>query len=527
MDVTQGSSSKPQFARTASHFCTVLRRGSSRAALHQLITSRALARVCRGILYSSLFMCLSSLATADAQEEMLSTPMGRSGGGYAVDLLWTMVAAILVFFMQAGFALVEAGFTRVKNVANILMKNLSDLAVGSLAYWAVGFGLMFGRSNGFCGTSHFMLGVQPETPATFAFLFFQTAFCATAATIVSGAIAERTRFRAYVLFSLLSSALIYPIFGSWAWGGLFSGGGFLERPMGGLLDRLDLPPFIDFAGSTVVHSVGGWMALAGALVVGPRIGKFGASGRVQPIWGHNLALSTLGVFILWFGWFGFNAGSTTGVTGGGLLPYDGVGKAFAMIAVNTNLAACAGLIAAMALSMWTVGKPDVGLTLNGALAGLVSITAGCATSSPLFAIVTGCIAGALVVWSVRLFDALQIDDPVGAISVHGVCGAWGTLAAGLFHAGGLHWAQVLSQLVGMSAAFIWSFGVAYLLFRALEVLIGLRVSPQDELDGLDLAEHGAEAYPTELSQRPYEVMGNTDVESPSSREYTGFISDEG
>ena len=459
----------------------------------------------RGIVMAAVaLVCFPTLAWA---QEQGATPMDDSGGAYPVDLLWTVVAAILVFFMQAGFTLVEAGFTRAKNTVNIVMKNLMDFSVGSLAFWLVGFGLMFGVSNGFAGTTGFLLSGVPNEPFTYAFLLFQTVFCATAATIVSGAMAERTRFVAYLSYSVLISALIYPVFGSWAWGSLFAGGGWLEAPEGGLLARLGLPPFIDFAGSTVVHSVGGWAALAGAIVIGPRLGRFDEEGRTRPILGHNMALSAAGVFILWMGWFGFNAGSTTGVTGGGGDLHGGVGNALALIAVNTNLSACAGAVAAMATSWWKTGKPDVGISLNGALAGLVAVTAPCATINPMGAVAIGAVAGAIVMFAVRAFDALKIDDPVGAISVHGVCGAWGTLAVALFHVGGFSALQLVTQTIGVLAAFLWTFSSAYLMFRVLDALIGLRVSAEDEEEGLDWTEHGAEAYPGEWPTEPeYEPL---------------------
>ncbi len=394
-----------------------------------------------------------------------------------LDFVWVIVAAALVFLMQAGFALVEAGFTRAKNVVNICMKNLMDFSIGALAFWAVGFGLMFGVTRtGWFGMSDFF--VQGTDPWLYAFFMFQTVFAATAATIVSGAMAERTRFSAYLMYSALITALIYPIFGSWAWGGLFHGGGWLEK-LG----------FIDFAGSTVVHSIGGWAALAGAWVLGPRIGKYSTNGsvRVHAIPGHNMVLATLGVFLLWFGWYGFNAGSTTAGT-----------PDIALISVNTTLAAAMGALAAM-LTMWKiVGKPDISMTLNGVLAGLVGITAGCATVSPGSAILIGLIAGSLVVASVLFIDrVLHIDDPVGAISVHGVCGAWGTLAAGFFHVDGFSLTQVGVQLLGIGSAFLWAFGTMYLAFKLIDRLVGLRVAPEEELEGLDIHEHGIEAYPDE------------------------------
>jgi ammonium transporter, Amt family len=392
------------------------------------------------------------------------------------NYLWTLVAAALVFFMQAGFAMVEAGFTRAKNAVNIMMKNLMDFSMGSIGFWAIGFGLMFGVSKtGWFGTSGFFLSdFTPDgDPWVLAFWMFQVVFAATAATIVSGAMAERTKFVGYLCYSLVVSAFIYPIFGSWAWGSLFNGSGWLE----GL-------GFIDFAGSTVVHSVGGWAALAGAIVLGPRLGKYTKGGGVKPILGHNITLAALGVFILWLGWFGFNPGSTTTAD-----------KSIAMIFVNTNLAAAAGAIFAMFISWIKFGKPEVGMSLNGALAGLVGITAGCANVSPGSAIIIGAVAGVVVVFSVLFFDKIKVDDPVGAISVHGVCGAWGTLAAGIFNIGGTSASIIGVQALGIGACFIWTFGTAFIMFKAIDAIVGLRVSPEEELEGLDFSEHGGNAYP--------------------------------
>ena len=392
------------------------------------------------------------------------------------DYVWTLIAAALVFFMQAGFAMVEAGFTRAKNAINIMMKNLMDFSVGSLGFWAIGFGLMFGTSaGGLIGTSGFFLSdfKVGGAPWVLAFWMFQVVFAATAATIVSGAMAERTRFSGYLLYSLVISALIYPIFGGWAWGGLFNGSGWLEK-FG----------FIDFAGSTVVHSVGGWAALAGTLVLGPRIGKYGKDGSVKPILGHNIPLAAIGVFILWLGWFGFNPGSTTAAN-----------KDIAMIFVNTNLSAASGCVAAMFFSWIKFGKPEIGMSLNGALAGLVGITAGCANVSPSSAVLIGLIAGVIVVFSILFFDRIRVDDPVGAISVHGVCGAWGTLAAGLFNMGGTSLKIISVQLLGMGACFIWVFPTAFILFKLIDKTIGLRVTAEEEIEGLDGAEHGGNAYP--------------------------------
>ncbi len=394
------------------------------------------------------------------------------------NTLWTCIAAFLVFFMQAGFAMVEAGFTRAKNACNIIMKNLMDFSIGSLTFWLLGFGLMFGATTtGWFGTTNFFYDAGGNN-FNWAFLIFQTVFCATAATVVSGAMAERTRFYSYLIYTVLITVIVYPIFGSWAWGGLFDGGGWLEEA-----------GFLDFAGSTVVHSVGGWAALAGAIVLGPRIGKYNGK-KITPIPGHNIPLAALGVFILWLGWFGFNPGSTTAVGGG----------SFAFIAVTTNLSAAAGAVGAMVTSWVLFKKPDTSFTLNGALAGLVAITAGCDCIPVPFAALTGLAAGMIVVLSCMFFDNIRVDDPVGAISVHGVCGAWGTLAVGLF-AGevGLIYsgdtAQLATQAMGVAAAFLWSFPVSMGIFLAIKYTVGLRASAEEEIAGLDLTEHGVYAYP--------------------------------
>ena len=414
----------------------------------------------------------------------------------SIDIMWTLIAAFLVFFMQAGFAMVEAGFTRAKNACNILMKNLMDFSVGSLAYWAIGFGLMFGASKaGLFGTSKFFLaGAAPVDGAMGLDQFkeltswmFQVVFAATAATIVSGAMAERTKFVSYLIYSAVISAVIYPVVGHWIWGG-----GWLGAKVG----------MIDFAGSTVVHSVGGWAGLAGAIILGPRLGKYGTNGdatkkRSKAIPGHNIPLAALGVFILWFGWFGFNPGSTTA----------GTNLSIATIAVTTNLAAAAGAVSAMFTAWFVSKKPDASMALNGALAGLVAITAGCASVSPSSAIVIGLAAGVLVYFSVVFIDrVLHIDDPVGAVSVHGVCGAFGTLAVGLFaqeaYAGagnvGLFYGGGLSllgkQAIGVTAVFVWTFATAAILFFAIRAIVGLRVTKEEEVRGLDIGEHGMEAY---------------------------------
>jgi len=402
----------------------------------------------------------------------------------AINTVWTLLAAFLVFFMQAGFAMVETGLTRAKNAANIMMKNLMDFSVGSLAYWAVGFGIMFGADKmGLFGTSGFFLSTgDPSTGDglwQLAFWMFQVVFAATAATIVSGAMAERTKFTSYLVYSVFISLLVYPVAGHWIWGG-----GWLSQK-----------GFIDFAGSTVVHSVGGWAALAGAIMVGPRLGKYTKSGKVNAIPGHNIPLAALGVFILWFGWFGFNPGSTTA----------GTNLSIATIAVTTNLAAATGAITAM-FTVWVwFGKPETTMALNGALAGLVAVTAPCANISPLSAIIIGAVAGVLVVAAVTLIDnKLKIDDPVGAISVHGVCGAWGTLSVGLFAQesyGGVNGlffgggaGQLVTQLTGVVSVFVWTFGTMMVMFYILKKTVGLRVSDEEQMEGLDVGEHGLEAY---------------------------------
>jgi len=429
----------------------------------------------------AIALLLMTPAIACGGEEVASATINSNKDAIALlqsnlNFVWTLIAACLVFFMQAGFAMVESGFTRAKSAVNIMMKNLMDFSMGSIAFWAIGFGLMFGTSpTGWIGTEGFFLSgwTGPEGDQwVLAFWMFQCVFAATAATIVSGAVAERTKFVGYLIYSIVLCAVIYPIFGSWAWGSLLNGGGWLEN-LG----------FIDFAGSTVVHSIGGWAAFAGAIVLGPRIGKYGPKGEVRAIPGHNIPMAAIGIFILWLGWFGFNPGSTT--TGD---------SSIAMIFVTTNLSAATGSIFAMFVSWIMFKKPDIGMSLNGALAGLVGITAGCANVSPTSAVIIGAISGVLVVLSVVTIDKMHIDDPVGAISVHGVCGAWGTLAAGLFNMGGTTSKIMITQLIGIGAAFAWAFGTAFILFKLIDMTIGLRISKEEELLGVDIVEHGAHAY---------------------------------
>lgn len=426
-----------------------------------------------------IILALLAIMTTDTAFALAADGPTADSNSAAIDTVWTMVATFLVFLMQAGFAMVEAGFTQAKNASNIVMKNLMDFAVASLVFWLVGFGLMFGKDvGGFIGTSGFMLRDSFEHLGlripVLAFLMFQTVFAGTSATIVSGAMAERTRFIAYLLYSVGISAVIYPVVGHWAWGA-----GWLAK-MG----------FIDFAGSTVVHSVGGWLALVGAAMVGPRLGKYGKDGKVHAVPAHNITLGALGTFILWFGWFGFNPGSTL----------SGTNPAIAHIATTTNLAAAAGAVASMSVSWTKYRRPDVSMTLNGTLGGLVGITAGTAAVSPGGAIIIGLLAGALAVFSIEFFDrVLHVDDPVGAITVHAICGAFGTLAVGLFAVeGGLFYGGGLSllaiQFIGVAAVFAWTMVTGLILFSAIKALVGLRVSREEEEAGLDLGEHGIEAY---------------------------------
>ncbi len=418
---------------------------------------------------------MSLLLTIPQEIDVIATVNGDMG------MLWMLLAGILVFMMQAGFTLVESGMTRSKNAVNIAMKNLLDICVGSISYWLVGYSLMYGdTTNGWFFWGGLFQGEGAD-------LFFQTMFAATTATIVSGAIAGRTKYTTYIIFSLVMTAVIYPISGGWEWNG------------GWLNDTNGLMPaeFIDFAGSSIVHSVGGWAALVAAYMVGPRIGKY-VDGKVMPIPGHNQILATLGVFILWFGWFGFNGGSQLAWGGDDA-------TAASNVVLITNLAAAAGGLGALITTWIWYGKPNLAQTLNGCLAGLVSITAGCGNMSDIGAVMAGLIGGILVVFSIEFIEKkLKIDDAIGAASVHGVVGAWGTLVIGLwgidgdspigiFNGGGA--AQLGAQAIGTIAYAIWAIVLAAIVLAILKATMGLRVTKEVEIEGLDISEHGSIAYP--------------------------------
>jgi Amt family ammonium transporter len=428
-----------------------------------------------------------------------------------LDTLWVLLAGMLVFFMNLGFAMVESGFARSKNTVNILSKNFIVFAVSSLGFLVLGWGLMFGDGNGFIGLNGlFMAGGADNSPAVgdayqgvysaiswtgvpfWAKFFFQLVFCGTAATIVSGAVAERIKYLSFIAFSLVLTMIIYPIVGHWIWGG-------------GWLASLG---FQDFAGSTVVHSVGGWAALAGVLVLGPRFGKYGAGKQINPIPGHNMPIATIGLFVLWIGWFGFNPGSTMAANPG----------AISHILMTTNTSAIVAVLTSTAASWILMGKPDLGMTINGCLAGLVAVTAGCAYVSVPSAMIIGAVAGVVVVIAVRMFDRIRVDDPVGATAVHLFCGVLGTLMVGLFSdaaisaangvagANGLFidgsWALLGTQALGVAAVagfvFVGTLGVWLL----IKVTIGLRVTLKEEIEGLDIGEHGNQAYPEFVIRRP-------------------------
>ncbi|MGM0675032.1 MAG: ammonium transporter [Spirochaetota bacterium] len=440
------------------------------------------------VIFGLLFGGGSAVAQEQSTEEALELY------AQAFDMIWLILAAALVFFMQAGFAMVETGLTRAKNAGNILMKNLMDFSAGAVAFWAVGWALMYGAPSlgGIIGGNGFFLNYSEEAMSAYGVSdmssifrdwMFQVVFAATAATIVSGAMAERTKFVGYLVYSVFISGLIYPISGHWIWGG-------------GWLAELG---FHDFAGSTVVHSVGAWAALIGAVILGPRKGKYvrlNGQVSVRAIPGHSMPLAALGVFILWFGWYGFNAGSTL----------SGTDLTIAHVATTTTLAASTGAIGAMVTSWTWFGKPDPSVALNGALAGLVGITAGTWVVSPFGSVIIGLLAGVIVVASVEFLDkVLHVDDPVGAVSVHGTAGAWGTIAVGLFADGvndpdmvGLFYGggagQLGIQVIGVLAVFAYVVVAALILFGILKALGILRVSEKEELQGLDIGEHGVESY---------------------------------
>ena len=410
----------------------------------------------------------------------------------SLDTVWMLLAAMLVFFMQPGFALCEAGFTRSKNTANILFKNFVDFVLGSLLFWFLGFGLMFGSNGeGFVGMPNFGdLSFFDNGLPVEGFLIFQTVFCATAATIVSGAMAERTKFSMYIVYSFFISLLIYPISGHWTWGGGWLCNGdetsFMMTTFGAT--------FHDFAGSAIVHSVGGVLAFVGALCLGPRLGKYDKNGKSRAIPGHNLMAAALGVFILWFGWFGFNPGSQLAASG------EVNSTAISHVFLTTNLAAAAGGFATMFVTWIKYGKPSLSLTLNGVLAGLVGITAGCDLVAPWAAVVIGLVCGTVLVFSIEFIDVkLHVDDPVGASSVHGVCGILGTLMTGLLATDGGAllgggWGFFGAQVFGVLMIDVWAAAAGFVLFYGIKALKGLRVDKRIEEEGLDIYEHGESCY---------------------------------
>jgi Amt family ammonium transporter len=405
--------------------------------------------------------------------------MGINDLAQGIDTVWVLLCAALVFFMEGGFAALEAGFIRSKNSLNIIMKVFADCTIGMLGYWAIGFGIMYGLDKaGLFGTSGaFLAGnfshLNLKIPL-YAYWIFQAAFAIAVATIVSGAVAERMKFGPYLVFSLLATAVIYPVAGHWIW----NPGGWLTK-MG----------MLDFAGSAAVHSVGGWASLAAVLVLGPRKGKFNKDGSINVLPAHNLPLAALGALMLWFGWFGFNPGSSL----------SGLDLNIARIAVTTNLAAAAGGTMSTLYTMWRYGKPDASMIINGSLAGLVAVTAGCAYVTPASAVLIGSIAGVLVVLAVQFFDFIKADDPVGAIAVHGACGTFGTLAVGIFsEKGGYMYTGSLKllgvQALGVMAVSLWAFAATFAVFYVLKKTVGIRVSQEEEMDGMDLCEHGISAY---------------------------------
>jgi len=417
---------------------------------------------------------------------------------FAADTVWTLVAAFLVFFMNLGFAMVESGLCRAKNAVNILSKNVIVFCVTVIFFWLVGFALMFGDGSPYFGTNGWMLSGADNSPATggayegifaslswtgvplYAKFIFQLVFAGTAATIVSGAVAERIKYFSFFVFSAAMAIILYPIAGHWIWGG-------------GWLATLKTP-FLDFAGSTVVHSIGGWAALTGAVILGPRLGKYSPDGKVQAIPGHNMGMATLGMFVLWFGWFGFNPGSTMAADA----------DAIARVTINTCIAGAVGGVAATFVAYLAIGKPDLSMCLNGILAGLVAITAPCNWVTPGGSFIIGLVGGVLVVYSVIFFDKIGVDDPVGALSVHLANGVWGTFSVGLFASGiggitGLFYgggaSQLISQITGIVSVAVYVLIVSTICWLIIKAVMGLRVSEEEEREGLDIGEHGMEAYP--------------------------------
>jgi len=397
----------------------------------------------------------------------------------AIDTVWVLLCAAMVFFMEGGFAFLEAGFISAKNSINIVMKVFTDCTVGMLSFWAIGFAVMYGLDQaGLFGTTGFFIGgdlshIKLRIPI-YAYWLFQAAFAVAMASIVSGAVAERMKFGPYIIYTALAAGIIYPVAGHWVWGA------------GGWLSQLGM---LDFAGSAVVHAVGGWSSLAAVMVLGARNSKYNEDGSINFLPPHNLHLAFLGAFILWFGWNGFNAGSSL----------SGLDSNIARIALNTNLAAASGGMMATFYTMFKYGKADPSMVINGSLAGLAAITAGCAFVSPPFAVLIGAVAGVSVVVAVGFFDRLRMDDPVGAIAVHGVNGTWGVLAVGLFAekgglflGGGTH--LLLIQTLGVAAVSLWAFGMTYLVFAVLKATVGIRVGLEEEINGLDVAEHDISAY---------------------------------
>lgn len=440
-------------------------------------------------LIAAIVLALPSIALAADPGGLATYEAAEVPTALALDFIWLLIAAFLVFIMQAGFAAVEAGFCRAKNTTNLMMKNMMDFVMGSLGYFAVGFALMYGAdAAGLIGTDGWFMAGDYYDVTMYRDFMFQVVFAATAATIVSGAVAERLKFSAYLVYSIVITAVIYPIYGHWVWGG----GWLSALPFGA--------GHVDFAGSGVVHAVGGFVGLAGAMVLGPRFGKFDKDGTPRAIPGHNIALATIGLFLLWFGWFGFNSGSTL----------SGTDLRMAVIAVNTNMAAAAGAAVALLITKFKTGIWDVGMGINGALAGLVGITAPCAFVSGVDSVIIGAIAGAIVIISVYTLENLGIDDPVGAVSVHGVNGIWGLIAVGLFADGtytawpvtGLFYGggadQLIAQLIGAGVVIAWAFGTGFVVFKVMDMVMGIRVSPEEEIQGLDLQEHGSSAYPNFL-----------------------------